>query len=241
MRKNGYTPTEEDLEIAWRIKKNHGTIATICKKLKITKAQYARVRPVFNNFIVQARRKLKHKTDKIRPGTAIKYSVMKKLTERSGTYYKGGELKLKPEDIDLDVLRSYVICGFTKDKIAALLGISRGTLLKLTNMSQDVYDAVYKAKQEVAADIVQKGLLFLCKKHKIKSTHFASYKGEITTKKCWERHVPNLGAIKYILANTIGWKNENQNQTVNNKGAILRMIDEIASYDESEEDISGQT
>lgn len=231
MRKK-YTPTDRQLRIAWNIKKNKGTTADICAKLKIGRGQYAGARSVFNDYFIQSSRKEKFSKDRIKPSRAV---TLQTPTKKTGAYYKGGELKLKPDDINLDVLKSYVICGFNREKIATLLGISRKTLLDLSKKSPDVYRALNNAKEELAADVLQKGLIFLTRKHKIKSTHFASYQGEIFSKSFYKKFRPDLGAIKYLMANTIGWQSENKPTPPNNKGAILTMMDEIASMDSTED------
>jgi hypothetical protein len=157
---------------------------------------------------------------------------VKAPAKKTGANHKAGELKLNPEDIDLDVLKSYVVCGFNRDKIANLLGISRGTLWGLQKKDKDIADVLTKSIEETAADVLRNGLLMLTKEHKLRDTHFASYQGEIFTREYDKKFRPHLGAIKYILANTIGWQSETKPTTPNNKGAILRMMDEIANHED---------
>lgn len=228
-----YLPTERQLKIAWNIKKNKGNTADICRKLGIGPGQYAGARSVFNDYFIQISKQEQFKKDRIKPSKAVNLLTP---TKKTGAYYKGGELKLNPEDINLDVLKSYVICGYNREKIAKLLGISRKTLLDLSKKSPDVYRALNNAKEELAADVLQKGLIFLTRKHKIKSTHFASYQGEIFSKTFYKKFRPDLAAIKYLLANTIGWQNESRPIAPNNKGTILAMMDEIASMDDNSND-----
>jgi hypothetical protein len=225
MRKK-YEPTQKDLRIAWRLKRKGKTINEIIKRLKIGYGQYERSRSKFNAYFEQQK-----KAEKFKSSTQGRSKTRKAPTKTSPNYKKG-EKKLNPEDIDLDVLRSYVICGFNRDRIAGLLGISRGTLHLITKESEDIRDVLNKASDELAADVLRNGLLMLSKEHTVKDTHFASYQGDIYSREYNKRFRPHLGAIKYILANTIGWQSETKPQAPNNKGAILRMMDEIANHED---------
>lgn len=225
MRKK-YEPSDRNLRTAWRIKKRGGTIQDIIQKLKIGYGQYERSRAVFNAYFAQQEKAEKFKKSTRGRGKAGKAST------KTGANYKNGEKKLKPEDIDLDVLKSYVICGFNRQRIAELLGISRRTLLTISKESEDIADTLNKASDEMAADVLRNGLLTLCKEHELDDTYFASYQGDIFTRPYKKKFNPNLGAIRYLFANTLGWQSETKPQAPNNKGAILRMMDEIANHED---------
>lgn len=226
MRKK-YEPSSRDLRTAWRIKRRGGTIQDIIQKLKIGYGQYERSRAVFNAYFAQ-----QGKAEKFKKQSARGRGKNRKPSTETGPNYKNGEKKLNPEDIDLDVLKSYVVCGFNRQRIAELFGVSRRTLLTLSKESEEIADTLNKASDEVAADVLRNGLLTLCKEHKVRDTHFASYQGDIFSREYDKKFRPHLGAIKYILANTIGWQSENKPQAPNNKGAILRMMDEIANHED---------
>ena len=65
----------------------------------------------------------------------------------------------------------------------------------------------------------------------IDDTAVASYLGEITTAP-YKRAIPgNVGAIKYWMANAHNWTNEGKPERQNNKGLILRSLDEAMNGD----------
>ena len=225
-----YIPTKQDFAKAWRIKQKGGTVKEIIQKLNIGFGQYEHNRHLFNSYFEQKAKTQKRIRDLRQPGRAVKNPA-----KFSGPNYKAGEVKLHSGDIDMDILRSYVICGFNRDKIAKLLGVSRGTLWAMQKEDKDIDAVLTKSIEETAADVLGKGLLTLCKEHKVKDTHFASYQGEIYSREYDKRFRPHLGAIKYLLGNTIGWHGEASPVGMNNKGAILQMLDEIAEdRDEAE-------
>ncbi len=224
-----YVPSQRHLKKAWKLKQNKHTVKQICSELKIGFGQYEHNRHVFNSYYAQQKLADKNDCSNHRPGKGIKSRAQSKF---SGPNYKDGEQKLTPQDIDTDVLKSYVICGFSRDRIAELLGISRRKLLMIQKESKSISDILTKSVEETASDVLRNGLLTLCKTHSVKDNHFASYQG-MTYKTPFDRvHRPNLGAIKYLMSNTIGWQSENKPKTENNKGAILRMMDEIANSED---------
>ena len=224
-----YEPTKTDLRKAWRIKQNKGTVADICSKLKIGFGQYEHNRHVFNTYFEQQKLILKNKIAARCPGKGVKSRAQSKF---SGPNYKSGEHKLTAGDIDTDVLKSYVICGFNRDKIAGLLGIGRTKLHMLAKESQQIDDILNKSVEDTAADVLRNGLMTLAKEHTVPDTHFASYQGDIYSREYRKHFRPHLGAIKYILANTLGWQSEAKPHVPNNKGAILRMMDDIANHED---------
>lgn len=222
-----YEPDRNELKKAWRVKRRGGTERDVIQKLGIGPGQYERARAIFNAYYRRQKLLENNRSVKRRPGKAVKTP-----TKTSGPNYKRGEQKLRPEDIDLDVLRSYVICGFNRDKIAGLLGISRTKLYLLMKESKEISDVINRSIEETVADVLKNGLLVLCKEHELPDTHFASYQGDIFTKDHKKKFRPHLGAIKYLFSNTVGWQSENKPKTPNNKGAILRMMDEVANHDD---------
>jgi len=223
-----YIPGKRDLGKAWTIKKNGGTKAEICKRLKIKISQYEGNTQLFNSYYEQ--RSLEERRKNVSTGKACK------VYKKPPVNLKNGETKLDVNTIDFDILRSYVVCGFNRETIAGLLGVSRSTLYTFINKYPEVKRIFKNGEKEVLADVLKNGLLRLCKKHKLPDTHFASYMGEITSMKTKKYIDPSISAIKYLFANKLGWSSEPKNSSTNNKGAILSMLDEIHNDDEKEEE-----
>ena len=219
-----YVPSKRDLSKAWTVKKNGGTNLDVCKRLGITHGQYIGNLQLFNSYFRREKLALKRTIDTKRPA--------KNVYKRKPPSYKNGEKKLSLDDIDLDVLRSYVICGFNRETISGLLGVSRSTLFCFIRDNPDVNHVFNYGEKEVVSDVINKGLLRLCKKRKVPKIHFASYLGEITKEHYKEVLEPNLGAIKYLIANKLGWQSEPRPEASNNKGAILKMLDAINNGEE---------
>lgn len=232
-----WIPSKADILKACRIKSKGGTAKDICQKLGIGFGQYEHNRHLFNSHYEQFSKAEKFKNDLRAPSPG----AVKVPPKFSGTHCRGHEQKLRPKDIDLDVLRSYVICGFNREKIAGHLGISRTKLYLLQSESPDIEYILTRGQEAAAADILKDGLMRLCKEHKVKDTHFASHQGEIYSREYDKRFRPHLGAIKYLLSNTIGWQSESKPKALNNKGAILRMMDDIAGRDDSSTPAESET
>lgn len=227
MSRQSYEPSKRDLSKAWTVKKNGGTKRDICKRLGITMGQYERHTQTFNSYFAQRRNIEKFRRDSRKPA---------KRAYKKPPNMRNGECKLTMDNVDLDVLRSYVVCGFNKDKIAGLLGVTRSTLYTFTKKHPKVQRIFDHSDEEVLADIYHNGLLKLCKEHELPDMIHASYRGKITTMNVKKKFNPSLNAIKYIFANKLGWSSEPTGKKSNNKGAILKMLDELANGDEDEEE-----
>lgn len=221
-----YRPSQIQLRKAWRLKKKGKIVKEICKALKISFSQYELNRSVFNSYFVQKKKEEKWDLDSKRTGLGLKRS-----TKRSANYKKG-EFKLSASDIDLDQLKSYVICGFTREKIAELLGVTRNSLHNICKRSPKIAKILTTSKEDAAADLLGNNLMRIAKVHSLPDTHFASHQGDIYSREYTKYFNPNLGAIKYIMANTIGWQSESKPIAPNNKGSILRMMDDIANHED---------
>lgn len=208
------------LRRAWTWKKKGLTKKQICEKIGIKVSQYEANTQAFNSYFRRCKQREKLESDT----TGVSETVHKKPP-----VYKNGEVKLNVDDIDVDVLKSWVVCGFNREKIASLLGVSRSTLFNFLKKHPEVERAMDNAVQDVVSDVFKNGLLKLTKDHSIPETYIGHYQGDIVTKKIRRNFRPHLNAIKYLFANTVGWSSEPRPQASNNKGAILKMLDEMAN------------
>ena len=135
MRKK-YVPTRNHLKKAWTWKRKGETVGFICKKVGITVSQYRMNTHIFNSHFKQMKKTEKFLMDK---KTFLNIDDIKL---KKGNMYKNGETKLLLEDIDLELLRSYVIAGFTKEKISQLMGISRTTLYQYKDRFPEVKNII---------------------------------------------------------------------------------------------------
>lgn len=227
-----WEPTRVQLERAWTWKKRGRTNKFIAEKLGSTLSKYQKVLSIFRLYYVQKEKEDKHKSD------TRKYVSTKNVSDiiaAKGKNYKAGERKLEIKDIDLEILRSYVICGFSKEKIAGFLGITRGTLYTYSKEFPHIKHILEHAQKEATAGVMQ-SLLMMTKDRMVDDTAVASYLGDISTKKIKKSVPASFPAVKHYLANTLGWGSEPRKETANNKGAILQMLDKMANNDEGEDD-----
>ena len=223
-----YIPSKRDLSKAWTVKKNGGKKKDICSRLKISGSQYELSKRAFQAYFRQRSTAEKFKVDVV--------GVSKAAHKNKKVNMKNGEVKLTVANVDLEVLQSYVVCGFTQEKIASLLGVSRTTYFDFLKNNPDVKRVVDNAVDDTLSDVYRNGLLKLCKKHKLPGIIHASYMGEIETKDIEKHYNPDLGAIRYLMANKLGWTSEPRPESTNNKGAILRMLDDINNGEEHQDD-----
>jgi len=228
MARKKYSPSRRDLSKAWTVKKNGGQKKDICSRLGITIRNYEDNAQKFNAYFRQKRSKEQHDISTLDPAieaTKIKPPDMKK-----------GETKLTPNNIDYNALQSYAVLGYTQEKIAGLLGVTRSTFFTFLKKHPEIKEWMDNAVERAMDDIYRNGLLLLCKQHSLPDTHFASYMGEIVSQRTTRHFNPNLGAIKYMFANKLGWATEPKPEQSNNKGAILKMLDEINNGEEHKDE-----
>ena len=219
---DSYTPTRQDLRKAWTVYKNGGKPKDICARLGIRHPQYANNRKAFAQYFERQRKLLQfEKAQKV---------TIKKITGETINCHDG-ERVLTPDKIDLEILRSYVVCGFNRGKIADLLGVSRTTLYTFAKENPKVQLILDNAMQQTAAEIMKDGLLRLCRVHELPDVISANYMGEIFTKSIKKKFNPNVTAIKYVLANTLGWSSEPKALSDDNKGDILKTLDTLMNDD----------
>jgi hypothetical protein len=219
---DSYTPTRQDLRKAWTVYKNGGKPKDIWARLGISSKKYANNRSIFASYFERQRKLLQFEK-------AQRVSTKKARSE--GLNCKEGERVLTPDKIDLEILRSYVVCGFNRGKIADLLGVSRTTLYTFAKENPKVQMILDNALQQTAAEIMKDGLLRLCRVHELPDLISSNYLGEIRTKAIKKKFNPNITAIKYVLANTIGWASEPKAVSDDNKGDILKTLDTLMNDD----------
>lgn len=215
-KKVAFIPNEKHLRIAWRLKRKKGTIRHICDRLKISLWSYNKHKQVFKLYFLQRadedRRKFNRKNFGI-----------------TGPCYKKGEKKFTPDKVDLDILTAYVMCGFTREKIAYLFGMSRDTLLHLMKKDKEIERILTSGTELMAGKIIKNGLLHLCKTHKVPALHHASYQGQIYSQEYDKIIEPNLGAVEFALTNMVGFSSKPKTNTADNRGSIMQMMDDIAN------------
>lgn len=226
-----YVPSRRDLSKAWTVRKQGGKRVDICSRLGITDRQYSLNIAAFKDCFRREKAKLKWSKDAKAPANNI---------FKTGPAYRHGECILDPGNVDLDVLRSYVVCGFDREKIASALGVSRSTLHSFAKKHPIVQRILDHADEDVLADIYNNGLRKLCVEHELPDIVHASYMGEITTKNVMKKFNPSLRAIKYMFANKLSWATEPTGKKTNNKGAILQMLDELNNGEEEKEEDTSQ-
>lgn len=229
MARKKYVPSKSEFRRAWLIKRKGGKKKDICKKLGITMAQYEMHTQTFNKYFAQSRLREKNRLTIMKPAKGIHKKKMPR--------FQNGETKLDVNEINYDLLEVYVICGFNREKIASLLGVTRSTFYTFLKKNPQVQAFMDTAKERVVGGVLKEGLLRLCGVHELDDFIHASYMGEITKEKIKRQFNPNLGAIKYLTANTLGWSSEPRPDRQNNKGAILRMLDDINNGEEHQDDV----
>jgi hypothetical protein len=227
MARKKYIPSKRDLSKAWTVKKAGGKKRDICKRLGITIKQYEMHTQTFNEHFRRESLKLKHDIDSVK-------SVRSTTKRKAPAYYKG-EKKLTPENIDFDALNSYIVLGYNKDTIAKLLGVSRSCYFDFLKRHPDIQRFVDTATERTMDDIYRNGLLLLCKEHKLPDTHFASYQGNITSVPIKKHFNPDVTALKYMFANKLGWATEPRPERTDNRGVILKMLDDICNGEEDQD------
>ncbi len=229
MRKK-YIPSQRDLDRAWVWKKRKKTSKEICKKIGISPSQWELSRSIFNSYFGQQKKLEKHK-EQVKRHThrdTVNDIQLKKKKNRS---YKRGESKLEITDIDLDQLKAFVVCGFTRERIADLLGITRSTLQTYSKAFPHIKDVLDNEMDRATSGVV-KSMLKMTDDRMVDDTVYASYLGEIFTDKI-KKHVPaNGNMVKYWMANKAGWSTEPKPLKSNNKGLIIKMLDDMANHDD---------
>lgn len=223
-----WKPTTKQLESAWKWKKRGKTNKEIAEKLGSTLGKYQKALSDFRSHFTRKKKEERNSTVR---STLLHKKNMAEVAASKGRNYKAGERKLKVSDIDLDVLRSYVICGFNRDKIAGLMGVTRKTLWGYAKTFPDIQFILDNAQKEATKGVMQ-SLLKATQGGVIEDEHVSNYLGEITKTK-YKKAIPaNVTAMKYWLTNTIGWGSEPKSEKSNNKGTIIRMLDNMANHEE---------
>ncbi|NJR75359.1 MAG: hypothetical protein HC773_20415 [Scytonema sp. CRU_2_7] len=204
------------------------TAVQIADKLNITLMQYMNARKDFNRYYKQFKildihheqlKKHTHKRD-------IHDILHSKVRRDTSPNFKDGETKLDISDINLDVLESYVICGFTRERIASLLGITRTTLYWYAKQFPHIQDVLDNARDKATTKVVT-SMLSMTQDRLVTDTAVSTYLGKISTKTI-KRHAPgNANMIKYWMANNAGWSSEPRPEMQNNKGLILKMLESM--------------
>ncbi len=223
MSKPKYVPTKKHLEIAWRWKKHGYTVEQICAKLHITVKQYELNRSTFNGYYKQSKILETHASHREKL-VALKH--IDDLPVEKGKFYRDGETKLDEKDIDLELLRAYVLCGYTREKIASLFGITRTTLYHYCNRFPGIKHVLENAKAEATAQVMGT-LLKMTQDREVDDTAVASYLGDIYTQRIKKTVLANPNMVRYWLANNLGWGSEPRPEKSNNKGALIAMLDKL--------------
>jgi len=225
MAKPKFVATKQQLESAWKWKKRGYVVADICKKIKITIKVYEGNRIQFNRYFTQ-RRKEEANFDVIKKNTGpIALRVLPRQREADTRTSNNKQTKLDPTTINLEELEGFVLCGFNRDKIAQLFGITRKTLYTYAEEFPAIKDIMDNARMRKGKQLIE-SLYGMTKDREVNDHYHASYLGKISTEKVKKFIPANLGAIKYIAANTINWSENPRPEQQHNKGTILKALDE---------------
>lgn len=230
MARKKYAPSKRDLSKAWTIWRDgkRDKKKKVLERLKLKEWEFDRNKEEFFSYFKQQRQREKFSIDSKAPA--------KGAYKKKSPCLKNGETILTADNINLEKLQSYVVCGFTKEKIASFLGVTRTTLYTFLKENPDIQRVMDNAVEDMSDDVMRNGLLRLCKQHTLPDMVHASYMGEITTKKI-DKHIdPSITAVKHFLANTLGWSTEPRPANTNNKGAIMRMLDDMNNGEESKDE-----
>jgi len=238
-----YVPTEQQLKRATRLKNSGHTVAEICEKLKITITQHKLNRKLFNDHFTQfAKTDLNKNIALSNRGSSntrlvpIKQTKRNKKTNiRAGMHNRKDARKKHYNEIGLAQLESYVICGYDKETIARLLGISRKTLYTYAQEYPPLQDILDNSRKRASEKVIN-SLLKSSHDRQVDDTAVASYLGEITTKSV-KKFVPaSVTAQKYWLTNAERWSHNPEPDKSNNRGSILGTLDNLMSSDKDEEE-----
>jgi len=211
-----FVPSEKILARAWKWKKKHKTVKEICEKINISFSQYSQNTKIFNAYFEQLRKHELHEGQ-----------IQSLKQDDSRDSYKNGGTKLIIEDIDLEVLRAYVIAGFNRDRISQLFGISRGTLVNYAKKFPSIKETLDKARDEMTSKIVE-ALTKRAVGYRYKEECASNYKGAVSVVTLKKYSHGDVSAQKYWLANTERWATEPQSSSSNSKGLILETLDKLA-------------
>lgn len=126
----------------------------------------------------------------------------------------------------LEKLKCFRVCGYSLDKCARLLGISRTTLYRYQKDFPEVASAIDDAMDINIAEVTS-ALLNRAKGMKVKRKHFAHHQGEIYSEEYVETVLPDVRAINsFLLNNKKGWRiNDTQAaQFEETEGILLKAI-----------------
>lgn len=227
-----YTPDKRTLEKAYRLTKNKKVlIKDLPDRLGISYSQWELNRDVFNSYFKQRRihdqhtdyeNKYMHPDDGERPVIIKKGSIDKKPPKWT---------KLVIEDINLERLKSYSICGYNKETIASLLCISRTTLFNYEKQFPSIHDILTnsrkRASEEMIAALHKTGIGHKYTEQEAKSVPGVGVK--IVTVKKYAK--PKVSAQKYWLSNSEQWTSEPKTARDNNRGSILATLDRLVNDD----------
>jgi len=229
-----YTPTKETLKQAWALREAGLSISEILKDLKITKSQYNSKKLMFKNFF--SRKRVESQNDYLLKNVLQPDNLARPFKKNNlgneKKHVRGKQMELT--DMNLTALRAYVLTGWTKDKIAKVLGISTQTLRKYAN-TFPIIKEILDTELEKATSQVIESLLKVSNGYRVKARYFAVNDGKIISEEYMKHIGPSVSGQKYWLTNTEQWRNEPNASSVNNKGSILKALDHM-NLDEEVED-----
>jgi len=151
-------------------------------------------------------------------------SKFTKVTRKSGNQFerRAREITLTPEL--LNTIKELSVAGFTKDKIACVIGVSRDCLYKWRDKYPRVKEALEYGKDLATGKVVM-SLLKRATGMSMPDTYFAQYLGKIITAPRKKHLPPDVNAIELWLRNNAGWKSDGSMQNDSNK---LKQVMKIA-------------
>lgn len=237
MPRKKYTPTKETLKEAWALTKAGLSVAEILKDLKISKSQYEEKKIIFKNHY--SRERIREENEYLLRNVLQPDNLARPFKKNSlgneKKHTRGKQIELT--DMNLTALRAYVLTGWTREKIAKVLGISTQTLRKYAN-TFPIIKEILDTEREKATSKVIESLLKVSNGYRIKATHFAVNDGEIISEEYMKHIGPSVSGQKYWLTNTEQWRNEPNTSSANNKGSILKALDHM-NLGEEEDDTEG--
>lgn len=211
--KRGQTwkPKKRDFERAWKLyqkgRSNGGSQKEIAAALKISLTTYRRNLKAFRDYF--------------------------RDMGRGSRGRPKGDRKVDPRDIDLDMIRKFLLTGYSYRDIAKWLGIHEDTFREYRKEYEPLRHICDTAVMEDTAEIfVSLGQRARGFEHD--AVHFSSYQGDVTETEYTKKYPPDTEAARLILTNRIGFKRDVDPQGENNRGAILEALD--ALMDESDDE-----